>query len=88
MTRYVEEPETDIGPTSLLLDPMIMFYQDLVRDDRDFPSMRDPERIPVFEFYPKDHHDNRVPDIETRRTKAYIVGWELRKDHPTLPQRG
>lgn len=88
MTRHVEDPETETGPSSLLLGPMIMFYQDLVRDDRDFPFMRDPERIPVFAFYPKDHQDERTPDFETRPTKAYIVGWGLRKNHPTLPQRG
>jgi hypothetical protein len=81
MMQETCDPDTDIGPPSLLLDPMIMFYHDLIRDERDFPAMRDPERIPVFEFFSKDHEGDRPPDIETARTKAYIVGWELRKDH-------
>jgi len=86
--QQLTEPEVDRKPESSLEDPMVMFLHDLIDDERDFPLMSDPERIPVFECHSKDYEDGRVPDIETRRTKAYIVGWELRKDHPTLPQRG
>lgn len=85
---YNPDPSTDLGPPIAPVDPYILFCEDLIYDERDFPQMTDPERIPVWEVRFKDDDDDRVPDIETRRTKAYIVGWELRKDHPTLPQRG
>jgi len=60
---------------------MVMFLHDLIDDEREFSVMQDPERIAVFDVYPKDHEGDRPPDIETARTKAYIVGWEFRKDH-------
>ena len=81
MMQETCDPDTDIGPPSLLLDPMIMFLHDLIDDEREFSVMQDPERIAVFGVYPKNHEGDRPPDIETVRTKAYIVGWELRKDH-------
>ncbi|MGC4105687.1 MAG: hypothetical protein QM753_04925 [Thermomicrobiales bacterium] len=81
--RQLADPE----PEGSLEDPMVMFLHDLIDDEREFAIMQDPERIAVFEVRPKTYRDERVPDIETRRTKAYVVGWELRKDHPTLPQR-
>ena len=85
MSAPVYDPDTDLGPPNLLLDPQRMFFQDLVTDERDFPSMRDPERIPVFEIYARDHIDPRTPDIETARTKAYIIAWEPRRNH-RVPQ--
>jgi hypothetical protein len=80
------DPDTDLGPPITSLDAHALFVEDLIYDERDFPQMRDPERIAVWEIHPKDHVDGRTPDIETKRTKAYIIGWELRKDHP-IPSR-
>ncbi|MGB3330795.1 MAG: hypothetical protein WBA46_17665 [Thermomicrobiales bacterium] len=87
MSKTVYDPDTDLGPETTLLDPHMMFIEDIIEDERDFPQMHDPERIAVWEFYPKDHVDERTPDIVTKRTKAYIVAWELRKDHPAPPFR-
>jgi hypothetical protein len=81
MTRQLFKADIVREPESSLEDPMVMFLHDLIDDEREFSVMQDPERIAVFDVYPKDHEGDRPPDIETARTKAYIVGWEFRKDH-------
>lgn len=86
-TSTTYDPDIDPGPQTTLLDPQMMFIEDIIEDGRDFPQMHDPERIAVWEFYPRDHVDERTPDIETKRTKAYLVAWELRKDHKIPPLR-
>lgn len=47
--------------------------------------MTDPELGPVWEVHLKDYPDERTPDIETARTKAYIIAWEPRRNH-MVPQ--
>lgn len=87
MSKTVYDPDTDLGPSISPLDAHALFVEDLIYDERDFPQMHDPDRIPVWEFFLKDHVDERTPDIETKRTKAYLVAWELRKDHKIPPLR-
>lgn len=68
------------------IDPYLVFIEDIAHDDLDIPQMRDPERIPSLEVHLKHHSDERIPDIETARTKVYITGWEWKRDHP-IPRR-
>ena len=42
------DPDTDLGPPITSLDAHALFVEDLIYDERDFPQMRDPERIAVI----------------------------------------
>jgi len=67
-----------------LTDPGLMFAQDVIAERREIPLLNDPERIAVLEFHTADYEDGRVPDIVTRRTKAYVVRWDLKCDRMTF----
>jgi len=57
-------------------DPYILFSQDLITDEREFPIMFREGLDPIWEVVLKDTPDPREPDIVTARTKAFLVGWK------------
>lgn len=61
-----------------LLDPDIMFAQDLMADPDIAPQLRDPLRIASIKAYAKGAFPDRPPDIATQRTDVYILGWEAK----------
>ncbi|MGI8406468.1 MAG: hypothetical protein ACR2OE_17185 [Thermomicrobiales bacterium] len=61
-----------------LLDPDIMFAQDLMADSDIAPQLRDPLRIASIKAYAKGAFPDRPPDIATQRTDVYILGWEAK----------
>ncbi len=61
---------------TVLLDPDIMFAQDIMADPDLAPQLSEPDRVPVIEAYAKGTFPDRVPDISTPRTDVYIVAWE------------
>jgi hypothetical protein len=62
--------------TTVLLDPDIMFSQDLMADPSLAPQLTDPHRIATIEVYASGTFPDRKPDITTPRTDVYIIGWE------------
>lgn len=67
-----------------LLDPDIMFGQDVIAHPEIAPQLQDRERTPFIKAYRKGTFPHRKPDISTSRTDAYITGWEEKssKDRP------
>ncbi len=63
-------------PSTVFLDPDIMFAQDLMVDPDVAPQLSDPYRIASIKAYAKGTFPDRQPDIVTRRTDVYILGWE------------
>lgn len=63
-------------PRSVLLDPDIMFAQDLMANPGLAPQLSDPHRIAAIKAYAKGTFPDRTPDISTPRTDVYITGWE------------
>lgn len=63
-------------PKSVLLDPDIMFAQDLMADPNLAPQLSDPHRIASIKAYAKGTFPNRRPDISTPHTDVYITDWE------------
>ena len=59
-----------------LLDPDIMFSQDLMADPTLAPQLTEPDRIARIKVYAKGTFTDRKPDISTPRTDVYILGWE------------
>ena len=59
-----------------LLDPDIMFTEDLIANPGLAPQLSDPHRVPNIKVYAKGTFPDRPPDISTPRTDVYIVGWE------------
>lgn len=75
-----------IAEPIVTIDPYLILVEDIAHDDLTIPQMQDPERIPTLEVQLKPYEDTRTPDIETARTKVYITGWEMKRDHP-IPRR-
>ena len=67
---------TEPVPMTVFLDPDIMFAQDLMAEPGVAPQLSDPLRIASIKAYAKGTFPDRMPDIVTRRTDVYIVGWE------------
>ncbi len=61
---------------SRLLDPDIMFAEDIIADRELAPQLTDPDRIASIKAHAKGTFLNRLPDISTPRTYVYILGWE------------
>lgn len=61
---------------TVLLDPDIMFSQDLMADPSLAPQLTDPNRIATIEVYASGTFPDRKPDIVTPRTDVYITSWE------------
>jgi hypothetical protein len=61
---------------TVLLDPDIMFSQDLMADPSLAPQLTDPHRIATIEVYARGSFPDREPEIRTPRTDVYITGWE------------
>lgn len=61
---------------SVLLDPDIMFIQDIIAEPELAPQLSEPDRVPSIKVYAKGTFPDRKPDISTPRTDVYIVGWE------------
>jgi len=59
-----------------LLDPDIMFAEDIIADPELAPQLSEPHRIPAIKVYAKGTFPDRPPDISTPRTDVYILGWE------------
>jgi hypothetical protein len=59
-----------------LLDPDIMFSEDIIANPGIAPQLSDPHRVPSIKVYAKGTFPDRPPDISTPRTDVYIVGWE------------
>lgn len=59
---------------SVLLDPDIMFAQDVMAEPAS--QLSEPDRIPIIKAYAKGTFPDREPDFTTRRTDVYILGWE------------
>ena len=74
---------TETRPRSVLLDPDIMFSQDLMADPELAPQLNDPHRIASIKVYAKGTYPDRKPDISTPRTDVYIVGWEDKDSNDT-----
>ena len=61
---------------TVLLDPDIMFSQDLMADPTLAPQLTATDRIASIKAYAKGTFPDRPPDISTPRTDVYILGWE------------
>ncbi len=61
-----------------LLNPRLMFSQDLMANPDLAPQLSEPHRVPVIEIFAKGAFPDRKPDICTPRTDVYIVGWEAK----------
>ena len=61
---------------TVLLDPDIMFCQDLMADPSLAPQLTNRDRIASIKVYAKGAFPDRKPDISTPRTDVYITGWE------------
>lgn len=62
---------------SALADPDVMFSQDVMEDPDVAPELAEPNgKAPVLRIYRRGEGPFGKPDIVTRRTEAYIVGWD------------
>ncbi|MGC4108144.1 MAG: hypothetical protein QM753_17610 [Thermomicrobiales bacterium] len=68
------------SPTSLLsglADPGVMFSQDVMEDPDVAPELAHPDnKTPILRIYRRGEGPLGEPDIVTRRTEAYIIGWD------------
>lgn len=61
---------------SALNDPDVMFAEDVMEDPDVAPELAGPDKAPVLHIFRRGEGTLGTPDIVTRRTEAYIVGWD------------
>lgn len=59
-----------------LADPGVMFAEDVMEDTHAAPALTERGRVPILRIFRRGEGTLGVPDIVTRRTEAYIVGWD------------
>lgn len=62
---------------SALNDPDVMFAQDVMEDPDVAPELAAPDgKAPILRIFRRGEGPFGTPHIVTRRTEAYIVGWD------------